>query len=684
MHDQPKQHYITTGKGTTMKKQLYTAALLLSILLLPGNTYSQEYIVGGDFDYAPFSFIDKSGKPSGLEIDVIEAIAELQSITLKFNLSRWDSALSYLQSGKTDIIVGIIYSEDRETIFDFTIPIHTEYYSIFIHKELPLDNLSHLYDYRLVALDRDISIDKYLIPMGLFNNYILAKSLPEALSMIELGLADYVLAPNQLGLREIELNRYQNIEIKGPSIIPSIYTMAVAKGNTELLTILNEGIAELRRSGKLIEILDKWRTYGNEDSKYKNLARNIGIVFIIAIALLILSMIWVWSLRLQIKNKVEHLNIKNHELQKSEEKFRVITENSSDIIWHLDANFNLTYISPADERVRGFKKEEVIGKSLFSILKPEGIELLMVANKKRMQDLSKGIRSAPVIYQLEELCKDGSWVWVEATAEAFYDRDGNVTGYHGVSRDISKRKKAELLLLESERQLLELNSTKDKLFSIIAHDLRSPFNVILGFSNLLLNDSETMNAAEKEEYLKNINTAAKHTLNLLDNLLAWAKSQSGKNPYNPEKNGLKQLIDETMLVSKSIAKIKNINIVHHEGDDVEVLADVNMLKTVIRNLISNAIKFTHQNGQVSVCVVQNHDVAEVTISDNGVGMSEEIRNKLFRIETGFTTKGTDDEKGSGLGLVLCKEFVEMHGGKIWVNSEPGKGSDFTFSIPVAT
>jgi PAS domain S-box-containing protein len=231
---------------------------------------------------------------------------------------------------------------------------------------------------------------------------------------------------------------------------------------------------------------------------------------------------------LQIKKKTESINLKNQELQKSEEKFRIITENSSDIIWHLDSNFLLTYISPADERIRGFKKEEVIGKSLFSILKPEGIEMLKEANKKRMINLSKGIRSAPVIYELEELCKDGSWVWVEATATAFYDRDGKISGYHGVSRDISERKKAELLLKERESQLRELNSTKDKLFSIIAHDLRSPFNAILGLSELLIENTKDFEVAESEKYLEIINSSAKNTLILLDNLLTWAKSQTGK------------------------------------------------------------------------------------------------------------------------------------------------------------
>ncbi|PKP08906.1 MAG: hypothetical protein CVU09_13760 [Bacteroidetes bacterium HGW-Bacteroidetes-4] len=664
-----------------MSKNNYLFFILFASLFQPGNIFSQEYVVGGDFDYAPFSFTDSTGKSAGLDIDVLEAISVSSGIKLSYELNRWDSALAHIQSGKTDIIVGIIFSEEREKFLDFTIPIHTEYYSIFIRKNLPFKDLASLYDYRLVVLDKDISIDRYLIPMGLFNDYVVAKSLPEALSIIEKGLADYVLAPNLLGLNEIETNNYQNIEIKGPSIIPSIYCMAVRKGNPELLSLLNQGILELHKNGKLTKILEKWKVYEKDDFKYKQIAKNIAIVFVIAVVLLILVFIWVWLLRIQIKKKTDSLNNKNYELQKSEEKFRIITENSSDIIWHIDSSFLLTYISPADERIRGFKKEEVIGKSLFSVLKPEGIEMLKEANKKRLFDLSQGIRSAPAIYELEELCKDGSWVWIEATATAFYDQDGNISGYHGVSRDITERKKAELLLKESEMQLRELNSTKDKLLSIIAHDLRSPFNAILGLSDLMVTNTKDFDDNRNEKYLRIINSSAKNTLILLDNLLTWAKSQTGNNTFHPEKADLTAIISELLEESASIAKIKNIALHAVQINGIEVYADVNMLKTILRNLISNAIKYTHNKGEVKISAIQKQSHIEVTVSDNGVGISEEIRNELFDIDANITTTGTANEVGSGLGLILCKEFVEKHGGKIWVNSELGKGSAFVFSLP---
>lgn len=665
-----------------MTRHIYLILTFLGILFQSGNTIAQEYIVGGDYDYSPFSYVDKSGKASGFDIDVLEAIFNESKAKLNYQLSRWDSALSNIESGEIDIITGIIFSEERKEFLDFTNPIHIASYSLFIRADLPLTSLSSLYDYKPVVLDKDISIEKYLIPMGLYKNHITAKSLPEALSKVELGHADYVIAPYLLGMNEIKMNNYKNIEVKGSPILPSMYCLGVKKGNTQLLSILNNGILELRKNGKLSDIQKKWNVNEKEELKYRQIAKIIEYIFIAAIVLLIIVFIWVWLLRVQIRKKTESLNLKNQELQKSEEKFRIITENSSDIIWHLDSNFLLTYISPSDERIRGFKKDDIIGNSLFSILKPEGIELIKEANNKRLLDLSNGIKSAPVIYELEEICKDGSWVWVEATATAYHDQNGNISGYHGVSRDITERKKAELLLKEQESQLRELVSTKDKLFSIIAHDLRSPFNGLLCFSELLIKNPEDLEKGEAESYLEMINSLAKNTLDLLDNLLSWAKAQTGQLVFKPEKTNLSAIVREILEISKPIAKLKEISLNYIQEDDIEVYADVNMLKTILRNLISNAIKFTKSNGEVKIYAIQKQDSIEINISDNGIGMSEEAQNKIFIFDKKAIISGTANEKGSGLGLMLCKEFVEKHGGKIWVESKVGKGSDFKFSLPL--
>jgi signal transduction histidine kinase len=238
-------------------------------------------------------------------------------------------------------------------------------------------------------------------------------------------------------------------------------------------------------------------------------------------------------------------------------------------------------------------------------------------------------------------------------------------------------------ITEQIEKLRLLNATKDKFFTIISHDLRSPFNSILGFSELLIENVKELDIAETENYLEIISSSAKNTLVLLDNLLNWAKSQTGQINFNPKKLNLSSIIQEIIEKSNSMAKIKDISLNQMKSDEIEAYADENMLMIVLRNLISNAIKFTETGGNINISVISVENQVEISISDDGVGMNDETRKQLFDISADKTTKGTANEKGSGLGLILCKEFVEKLGGNIWVESELGKGSDFKFTLPLS-
>ena len=237
-------------------------------------------------------------------------------------------------------------------------------------------------------------------------------------------------------------------------------------------------------------------------------------------------------------------------------------------------------------------------------------------------------------------------------------------------------------LQESENQLKKNIATKDKLFSIIAHDLKSPFHSILGLSDYLIDKMDTPEDESNKKVLTYINSSAKSTHALLDNLLNWSKAQTGQTSFTLEKQSFSSIIQEVFELLNSSAKNKNILLNFPETEEIMVHADLNMIKTVLRNLISNAIKFTNSNGEINVGARQMDGFIEITVSDNGVGMDEETQNKLFRLETNVSTFGTLNEKGSGLGLILCKEFVETHGGEIWVESELGKGSAFKFTLPL--
>ncbi|UMB61077.1 ATP-binding protein [Lutibacter sp. A80] len=230
-------------------------------------------------------------------------------------------------------------------------------------------------------------------------------------------------------------------------------------------------------------------------------------------------------------------------------------------------------------------------------------------------------------------------------------------------------------------ELSILNTTKNKIFTIIAHDLRSPFNTILGFSDLLSSNAKRLDINKIIKFSQHINLEATNTLTLLDNLLNWAKSQTKQISFNPTELNIKPIITQILEELNSTAELKNISLNYTQLDDLKVYADTNMLKTILRNLITNAIKFTYLEGSVTVTTKVKNNFVEISISDTGMGMSDETRNKLFTLQTNESTTGTANEKGSGLGLVLCKEFIEKHGGNIWVTSELGKGTTFYFSLP---
>jgi signal transduction histidine kinase/ligand-binding sensor domain-containing protein len=237
-------------------------------------------------------------------------------------------------------------------------------------------------------------------------------------------------------------------------------------------------------------------------------------------------------------------------------------------------------------------------------------------------------------------------------------------------------------LLEMNNKLYELNASKDKFFSIIAHDLKNPFQTIIGFSDMQKEEIKSGNFTGIEEYAGLINTSAIQTYRLLENLLEWANSQRGGITFKPVPINLMDILNEEFIVLNDIAIMKNIELKSSFPNDLIFRADNNMIKTILRNLISNAIKFTHKNGMVEVRAMIKDRNVEISVSDNGIGMTDESMAKLFRIDANLSTQGTEKEKGTGLGLFLCKEFVEKHGGKIWVESESGKGSTFKFLIPL--
>jgi len=272
--------------------------------------------------------------------------------------------------------------------------------------------------------------------------------------------------------------------------------------------------------------------------------------------------------------------------------------------------------------------------------------------------------------------KSGEYRWIRDFGRPFYDLDNTFLGYIGSCYDITENKNNEL-------KLIELNATKNKFFSIIAHDLKSPFNSIIGYSELLLEQINGKNYEKTGEIADIILQSSNRAMDLLMNLMAWAQSQSGKMDFNPVSFDIISLINEVTLLLNDTARQKSILIINKLPPNIQVNADYEMISTVLRNLISNAIKFTQPEGKITISASDKQNQVIVSVSDTGVGISKERIDNLFTISDGYSTPGTQNEKGTGLGLILCKEFVNKNHGKIWVESKAGTGTTLYFSLPLS-
>lgn len=238
----------------------------------------------------------------------------------------------------------------------------------------------------------------------------------------------------------------------------------------------------------------------------------------------------------------------------------------------------------------------------------------------------------------------------------------------------------EIIEIQNE-ELRKLNATKDKFFSIIAHDLRSPFNSIMGFSQMLVDKVQDMDREKIEKMARLIYESSKMAMDLLMNLIEWSLSQSGRIEFHPEKIRIADVVKKIEPLFAQAARQKDIGIKIKIPFQQTAYADDVLLETILRNLLSNAIKFTHSGGEVIVSAEEQNSHVIVSVTDSGIGIPKNKLNKLFRIDEAVSTQGTNKEKGTGLGLILCREFVEKHGGKIWAESEKGEGSTFYFSLP---
>ncbi len=320
-------------------------------------------------------------------------------------------------------------------------------------------------------------------------------------------------------------------------------------------------------------------------------------------------------------------------------------------------------------------QEEFVGRSAFDFIDPSSHKTLI----DNIQKLLSG-REGDKLTEYIAVKKDSSRFYIDVNSTVLRDAAGNPTGILFVERDITERKKTEAEIIKKNQELAELNAAKDKFFSIIAHDLRSPFQGLLGYSKILSTQYNELPEEERLLIIQRLETLSQYSIKLLDNLLEWAAIQTGQLNLKLEEFNLLDEMYQTLLIIRQTAENKGIRFNYRIDDSIMINADKNMLSTILRNLSFNAIKFTHPGGTVDLIVTQSGSYIQFSIADNGVGIDKNDLPNLFRTDSTFRRKGTADELGTGLGLLLCKEMIEKHGSEIQVESKIGEGSTFSFRI----
>jgi len=324
----------------------------------------------------------------------------------------------------------------------------------------------------------------------------------------------------------------------------------------------------------------------------------------------------------------------------------------------------------------GFSKEEIVGKTDKELLPAEEAEVYVKEDTKIIKTGSS------VFEDKKYTLPDGKSIFVDFRKIPLKDENGNVKSIIGLGFDITDRKAVEQEIIKNSETLQDINLTKDKFFSIISHDLRSPFQGLLGLSDVLVQEFDTFTKKEIKSYLINMNESIKNLFNFIDNLLKWSKLQRGSINLDKTKIDLYEEVLYVINLLKRNADEKQITIVNEIVENTFVYSDANALNSVLQNLLSNAIKFTNRNGEIKISAVTKDKHIEITVADNGVGMTKEVLLNLFRIDVHHSSTGTENEIGTGFGLIITKELIEKQGGKISVKSQKSVGTSITFTLPI--
>jgi len=364
-------------------------------------------------------------------------------------------------------------------------------------------------------------------------------------------------------------------------------------------------------------------------------------------------------------------------LKESNDKFRELADLLPQIVFETDVQGMLTYTNQQANKILGYPED-------FDTRNINTVNLYIPQDQQRAKEnIERQFSGKQELGNEYTMIKYDKTLMPVLVYSSPIFKENKPAGLRGIIIDITNLKNSEKIIQQKNEELSKLNALKDKIFSIIGHDLRSPFTTIIGFSELLHHNLRKYSPETIETYVEYIQKSGENTFKLLENLLNWAKTQTGQVPIQLAKTEINKVIQDVINLSIAQTIEKGIDLRFHAAPLPSIITDENLINTILRNLLNNAIKFTNPKGYIQLKAIEKNGFIEIAISDNGIGMSEDIKNHLFTDVIHKTREGTNGEKGTGLGLSICKEFIEKLGGKIRVESEVGIGSTFTFSLPIS-